>query len=60
MDSFAAVGQFAVEVAWFGEAAVRLGPALDGAGFNTPGTKWDQVQGEDFQQPAVETAGLVA
>jgi hypothetical protein len=54
------VRQFAIKVAWHGEAAERFGPALDGAGLESPGTSRDKVQGEDFEQAAIEALGVAS
>jgi len=54
------MGQFAVKVAWFGEAAVRLGSALDSAWFDSSRAKRHQVQGDDLEQPTIEALDMAS
>ena len=52
------MGHFEEEVPRFHEALIGLGSALDGAGFVASGPKRNEVACQDFEQPAIETAGV--
>lgn len=51
------MGDFAELVAWFGEALIGFGSSFDGPGLTAAGAVWDQVEGQDFEQPALQPLG---